>query len=289
MLALLCVLTLFLLSFVVGYWSLHLYPRLRPFRYSHHTEPELPTSTVTSQMKTMATLYDLDSVITECHTDAERIDALVRWTQERWSPQPGRQAGTDNPLDILARAAQGERFCRSDYVTVLAHALQALDLPTRLLELHTRDSHWRPVGGYYKGLEVFLRDQHRWVWVDAQYDAVILNGGEFCSALEIKDALLDWNNRLELASAEGITDIDSYMAFLAPFLDILIAQPLGQHQRFALIPPQLRFPRRHHGLGRTLYDQHCHSKDVFYARHPLAQVIPTPIRPMAFRPRTVSA
>ena len=289
MLALLSVLTLFLLGFVVGYWSMHLYPRLRPFRYSHHTETQLPASSTTSQLQTLAKLYDLPSKVADCRSDAERVDALVRWAHEQWKPQPGHSAGTDNPLGILSRAAQGERFSRADYVTVLANALQAIDMPTRLLELHTRDSHWRPFGGYYQGLEVFLRDKQKWVWVDAQYDAVILNHGEFCSALEIKEALLDWNNGLELASAEGITDIDSYLTFLGPFLDIFIAHPLGQPRRFALVPPQLKFPRRHHGLGRTLYDQRCHSKDVFYAGHPTPQIVPTPIRPRAFRPHSVSA
>lgn len=289
MLALLSVLTLFLLVFIVGFWSLHLYPRLRPFRYSHHTEPQLPVSSTTSQLRTLAQLYDLHAIIDDCSSDAERVDALLRWTHEQWEPQPGRASGTSNPLDILARAGRGERFDRADYVTVLANALQAVDLPTRLIELHTRDSHWRPLGGDYRGLEVFFRDQHRWVWVDAQYDAVILNNGTYCNALDIKHALLDWNNGLELKSAEGITDIDSYLGFLGHYLDIVIAQPLGQSRRFALVPPQLRFPRRHHGFGRYLYDQQCHSRAVFYASHPIPQIVPILTHPTAVRLRSISA
>lgn len=289
MLALLLLLTLFLLVFVISYWSMHLYPRLRPFRYSHHTEQQLPLACGSSQMQTLASQYQLHGVVARCETDIERVDAMLNWVYDRWEPQPGHSAGTGNPLEILARAQNGERFGRSDYVTVLAYALQAIEVPTRLLELHTRDSHWRPWGGHYRGLEVFLRDRHCWCWLDAQHDAIIINKETFCSALDIKDAMLDRDNRLEMLSTLGVVDIDSYLKGLAPFLDVLITRPLGQQRRIALVPPQLSFPRRHHWLGPTLYDQLCLSREVFYASHPVSQVLPTPIRRPKFYTHPVSA
>lgn len=288
MLALLVILSLFLMVFGVCYWSLNHYPRSRPFRYSPGSEMPLPDPKRTQLMAVLAQRYELETIIKHARLDSERLDALQRWTLNRWEPQNGRRSGSHNPLDILARVSQGEQFGRSDFVTVLGHALQAVGISARLVELHTRDSHWRPLGGSYTGLEVFLSEENTWVWVDAQYDAIILNKGRYCSALDIKDALLSRTHELELISALEGTDIDSYLAFLAPFLDVIIAQPLGQSRRFALIPPQLRFPRRHHLFGRTLYDQVCHSRDTFYAVRELNQLIPT--RPKStFRPRTANA
>lgn len=275
MLALIGILSLFLLAFGVCYWSLNHYSRLRPFRFSPGTEMPLPEPKRTQLMAVLAQRYQLDDVIKHARLDSERLDALLRWALNRWDPQAGQRSGSHNPLDILARVSQGEQFGRGDYVTVLSHALQAMGIPTRQIELHTRDSHWRPLGGCYTGLEAFLSEENTWVWVDAQYDAIILNKGRYCSALDIKDALLSRTDELELISALEGTDIDSYLAFLAPFLDVVIAQPLGQSRRFALIPPQLRFPRRHHLLGRILYDQVCHSRDTFYATKDLNQLIPT--------------
>jgi hypothetical protein len=275
MLALLVILSLFLLGFGICYWSLNLYPKLRPFRYSAGTEMPLPEPRRTQSMAVLAQRYQLDTEIRHCRLDSERLDVLLRWTLNRWEPKAGKDSGSHNPLDILARLGHGEQFGRTDYVTVLSHALQATGIPTRLVELHTRDSHWRPLGGYYTGLEAFLSEESKWVWVDAQYDAIILNEGRYCSALDIKDALLSRTHQLELISAIEGTEIDSYLAFLAPFLDIVVGQPLGQSRRFALIPPQLGFMRRHHALGRNLYDQACHSRDTFYAALELNQLIPT--------------
>lgn len=275
MLALLVILSLFLMVFGLCYWSLNHYARSRLFRYSPGSEMPLPEPRRTQLMAVLAQRYELDTVIQHARRDSERLDALLRWALNRWEPQAGRSSGSNNPLDILARVSQGEQFGRSDFVTVLSHALQAMGIPARMVELHTRDSHWRPLGGCYTGLEAFLSEENTWVWVDAQYDAIILNRGKYCSALEIKDALLSRTHELELISALEGTDIDSYLAFLAPFLDVVIAQPLGQSRRFALIPPQLRFPRRHHLFGRRLYDQVCHSRDTFYQVHDLNQLIPT--------------
>jgi hypothetical protein len=275
MLALLVISSLFIVGFGIGFWSLNYYPKLRPFRYSAGTEVPLPEPRRTQLMAVLAQRYSLETETRHCRLDSERLDVLLRWTLNCWEPKAGHSSGSRNPLDILSRVSHGEQFGPSDFVTVLSHALQATGIPTRLVELHARDSHWRPLGGYYTGLEAYLSEKNQWVWVDAQYDAIILNQGRYCSALDIKDALLSRTHQLELISAVEGTNIDSYLAYLAPFLDIVIGQPLGQNRRFALIPPQLGFMRRYHALGRNLYDQVCHSRDTFYSALELKQLLPT--------------
>lgn len=268
MLIILTGLTTALCLYSISIWSTRFYPSVRLFRYNQGTDIHVSEARKTTQHKTFAARHDLNTVIAQSLTDAESIKELANWVHSLWQPSSYKKAKSDNPMVIVSRAQNGEQFLRSDYAVVLAHAVMSVDIPCRLVSLNTRDSHWRPLASSYIGLEYFDREHFKWVWFDAQYGLRVLQNQRPLNAIEIKDAFLS-RQMLLLDPDDDRIDAAAYVQKLAPFLDIVVAQPMGQSKRFALVPPQLIVPKKKWLVGRKMFDMGCHSVESFYASHPV--------------------
>ena len=267
----LTVLTTVFVVYLIGFWSTRSFPALRPYRFNQSSDVQLPEARQTTLHTTFASRNGLNAVVASALSDADRIEALLAWAHALWTPLPGRHANSSNPQTIVSRALNGERFSRSDINTVLAHAMMAVDIPTRLVTLKTRDCTWRPLASHYVGIEYFDRDHFKWVWLDGSYGVRLLDEFQPLSALDIKNALLD--QKLLMASPDRPNiDVDEYLEGLSPYLDIVVAQPIGQTRTYALVPPQLKLHRRKWLIGPRQYDVSCHSAQAFYASHPVHQL-----------------
>ena len=274
MTAMIFLITLLLLAltlFLIGFWATHRYPALRPYRYSNSSEIHLPEARKTSLHITLLNQYQLQRRIREIISDAEKVLYLTKWVHSLWQPMNKRSARSDNPLAIISRAAKGERFNRDAYVIVLAHALMALDIPVRLVTLCTRDFGYRPLASQYCGIEYFDRDLLKWVWLDGRLGVRVMHNFKPLSAMEIKNACLH-KYLLDLDSDIAL-DCEVYTSQLARFLDILIVQPIGQHRRFALVPPQLKIWKHKWGMGKKLFDVRCYSLQAVYASPPIKHLV----------------
>ncbi|WP_196157674.1 hypothetical protein [Reinekea sp. G2M2-21] len=271
MLLLLVILSTALLICLIGFWSTRLYPAARPFRYNQAPDVHIPEARKTMLHNTLAAKHQLQDIIAGALSDAERIAALTEWTHQLWHPQSGRHAKSDNPITIISRAQKGERFARSDYSIVLAHAMMAVGIPTRVVRLRTRDCAWRPLASSYLGIEYFDQEHFKWVWLDGRYGIRLLQSGKPLNVLEIKEAYLQ-KQLMEVQPDYVDIDVEEYGNLLAPFLDIIVACPIGQSKHYALIPPQLNLLHNKWGFAERLYDISCHSVVSFYASHPIKQL-----------------
>lgn len=271
MLFILAILTLMLGFYSVGYWSTRIYPNPRPFRYTKTPDVHLPEARQTMLHKTLASRFQLSELVLDSVNEKEKIETLLSWVHELWLPQPGRRAKSDNPVSIISRAKNGERFARSEYAIVVAHVLMAAGIPARLTTLRTRDCAWRPLSSSYAGVEYFDHDHFKWVWLDTQFGVRVLQNQTPLNALEIKDAILN-DHLLDLQPDHPDVDIGDYLARLQSYLDIVVAVPIGQQRRYALIPPQLNLPKNKWWIGPAIYDSACHSIESFYASHPVKQL-----------------
>ncbi|MEJ2072091.1 MAG: hypothetical protein P8X79_01335 [Reinekea sp.] len=263
MIILICVLVFALMLYALGFWSTHIYPAICPFRYQSSPDVYIPEARKTSLHATMASQYQLYKLIDGTVSDVEKIQSLTAWVHQLWLPHSSNSARSENPLVIISRAQKGEQFSRKDYSTVLVHALMAIDIPTRKITLCTRDCAYRPTRSQYNGIEYFDRDHGKWVWLDEQYGVRLVQGHEPLNVMEIKDAILN-HHVIDICKNHHNIDTEQYLAQLTPFLDVLIAQPMGQNRSFALVPPQLKFGKKKWGVGRKLYDVRCHSLISFY-------------------------
>lgn len=249
--------------YLVSFCSTQFYPSIRPFRYNSSSDVRLPEARKTSLHATLENLHHLERTTEGCITDSERIQKLTDWVHQLWLPQPGKFSKSSNPLSIIGRAQKGERFGWTDYNLVLAHALTAIGIPTRLITLRTRDCNYRPIGSHCHGLEYFDRDHLKWVWFDANPGIQIRQGFLPLNIFEIKEAIL---NQYLLTTDPDISDlsIEQYIAQISPFLDIFVYQPIGQNRLFALVPPQLSIWKNKWGIGPKVYDVRCHCMANFY-------------------------
>lgn len=284
MIWILTVLITALALYAFGFWSTRIYPKPRPYRFNQTSDVQLPEARQTMLHNTLATRNGLKPIVASALSDAESVDAIMHWVHQLWTPLPGRQSSSQNPQTIISRAQNGERFSRSDYATVLAHALMAVNIPARLVTLNTRDCTWRPMGSQYRGVEYFDRDHFKWVWFDASWGVRVVADYRPLNAFQIKEAVLD-NQLVTLAPDIHAVNTDDYLDGIMPFLDIIVSQPMGQSLEYALIPPQLNVPRRKWWFGRRQYDISCHSPQAYYASHPI-KTLTTPDKTQAIHIRT---
>ena len=257
--------------FFVVHWSTQRHPATRRFRYNQSSDIHISEPKQTMLHNTLAAKNSLHDITRSALNDGERINQLADWAFSLWKLNPGRHSKSDNPLTVISRANNGERFGRTDYNLVLANAMNALGIPTRLTKLCTRDCAWRPIASSTMGIEYFDRDYFKWAWFDGKYGIRVLLDHRPLNVLEIKDAILNDEN-IHLQPEHSI-ELKTYLNHLAPFLDIIIAQPMGQLKRYALVPPQLSVPAKKFLIGNKLYDMQCHSPQSFYAAHPIKQLV----------------
>ncbi len=272
MIYLLTALTLFLLVYLVGFWSTKIYPNARLFRYNQTPDVHITEPKQTMLHNTLATKFCLNERTMEAIDDGDKILMLSQWVFQLWVPKLGHSSKSENPLTIISRADKGERFSRQDYNTVLANAMMSIGIPTRLTTLQTRDCAWRPWASSTTGIEYFDHNHFKWAWFDGKYGIRVLQNNTPLNLLEIKEAVLS-ESRFELHPDYREIDIEAYINTLTPYLDIIIAQPIGQTKRYALIPPQLTIPNKKFWIGEKLFDISCHSPVSFYASHPIKQLV----------------
>jgi len=264
MVLLLVLLMLILCAYAVGFWSTRIYPAARPFRYNQTPDIQLPGPRETLIHKNLAARFHLYQHTGVSLSDGQSIDSLMAWVHNLWQPQLGHFASSDNPLTVISRALNGERFTRSDYNLIQAHAMMAVGIPCRLTTLRTRDCSWRPLASQYEGIEYFDREHLKWAWLDARFGVRVLQNHVPLNGLEIKQAYLS-REILTLAPEQDCLTAANYLQQLMPFLDIIVACPLGQTKKFALIPTQLRLLKKQWFFGPSLYDTSCHAVVSFYA------------------------
>jgi hypothetical protein len=271
MVLLLVLLALILSAYGIGFWSTRFYPTARLFRYNQTPDIQLPDTRATLIHKNLAARFHLYQHTRVSLSDAQSIDSLMAWVHNLWQPQLGHFANNDDPIMVISRALNGERFTRSDYNLIQAHAMVAVGIPCRLTSLRTRDCSWRPLASQYEGIEYFDREHGKWAWLDAQFGVRVLQNHVPLNSLEIKQTYLN-RESMTLAPDQDALTPANYLEQLMPFLDIIVACPLGQTQKFALIPPQLRPLKKQWVFGPTIFDTRCHAPISFYASHPDKQL-----------------
>lgn len=166
----------------------------------------------------LRTRYDLDRVLSGSRTDYERVVAITQWTHQRWTHSVTHAAINDDPLSILKAAAHGERFRCTEYSIVAAGALNSIGIPARIVFLDVRSTIKKILGvGGHVATEAYLRDEGKWVMLDAQWGAVPLLQGRPLNAVEFQAGIADEVEGLEIAGLSE-TGAGEYVKWIAPYL-----------------------------------------------------------------------
>ena len=95
--------------------------------------------------------------------------ALLEWVTTRWE-HANDHVDSRDAVEVLDRAAAGERFACVEYSVLLSQALNAVAVPARRVDLRTRDQNV----GFGRGhvvSEAWVDDLARWVVLDGQNGA----------------------------------------------------------------------------------------------------------------------
>jgi len=97
------------------------------------------------------------------------VQMLLEWVTSRWE-HANDHVDSQDAIEVLDRASDGERFACVEYSVLLSQALCAIGIPARRVSLFMRDKHV----GFGRGhvvSEAWVDDLDRWVVLDGQNGA----------------------------------------------------------------------------------------------------------------------
>ena len=212
-----------------------------------------------SNLVTLRRRYRLDELVQDCSTDLERLRKIVDWVHRQWDHNGSNTPSRPDPLTILEEARSGKRFRCVEYAIVTAACARAVGMPSRVLGLMTKDVETAKSGAGHVVAEVWLRDQRRWVFADAQFAAIPELAGVPLNAVELQAAIAHHRKPLSLGPGWSAKRKQFYLRWVAPYLyyfdfrvdqrffldrsqkrpDLIMLVPKGAHRPRAF---QRRFP-----------------------------------------------
>ena len=247
------------------------YAKLRPLQFSD--SPDAVTgylstpSTDDSYLARLRSDYELDRVIAGKKNDFEKARALTAWTHARWDNDGQQAAEKQDAISILEEAHLGRDFRCQEYSIVLSAALNAVDIPARVVNLIAEDVESRDSGADHVVVEAYIFALKKWVMLDPQWDAAPTIDGRPLNAVEFQHALAERVPGLTVETAVGMTPAE-YKDWVAPYLyyfkvnlegekyakaDSLVLLPLGAKEVSVL--------RGRPAIGNVIY---THSLSAFY-------------------------
>jgi hypothetical protein len=222
----------------------------------------------------LRTQYDLESLVSGKESDIERAEAVCAWVHGLWEHHSSNTPARNDPIYILQKVAEGERYRCVEYGIVISGCLNAVGIPSRIMSLKTKDVETSESGSGHVVAEAYLPDIGKWVFLDGQWGVVPFSGDVPLSGLQLMESLADADPNLHLWTAEP-TDAARYYDWISDYLyfysvpfdnrvgdDIKDWDPLS----LMLVPLGERNPvvfERHRYAGKSF--RYTNSIQAFYA------------------------
>jgi transglutaminase-like putative cysteine protease len=171
----------------------------------------------TAYLERMREEFALDSVVATAADDYGRVRAMSKWVRSRWEHNGSNEPQKRDPISILHEAAEGKRFRCVEYAIVLAAALNAVDVPARVVSLKTADAETRKSGAGHVVAEAWLAERGKWIMVDGQFDVIPVLDGVPLNAVELQQAIARGERGLHVDSYSG-GNAKRYVRWVAPYL-----------------------------------------------------------------------
>lgn len=223
-------------------------------------------------LKRLRTQYNLDDLIRGLDSDLDRVIAVNHWTHGLWKHSIENPPQGHNPISIIEKAKQGSRFSCLEYSIVASACLNSLGIRARTLNLIPRIAERGSPGWVHVVVEVYLKDQKKWIMIDPQHDVVAYRDDIPLNAVEITESIYKaWSDiRIPGKSPEVreayLKWIKRYLFYLEIRIDNRYAstKPFDWSRRTILLGPKgARKPEWfNQGFGsETIY---THSPTKFY-------------------------
>jgi hypothetical protein len=150
-------------------------------------------------------------------TQIEKVLTILNWTRSQWEHRGDVSPKKNDAISILDEVKEGGRFPCFAYGYVLASQLKVSGFKSRVIYLKTKDIATSMQGGGHVATEVFIDELQKWVFVDAQFNAMPFLNNVPLNAVELQNAIRTNFDKLEFRSLGNI-DKMSYISFVQPYL-----------------------------------------------------------------------
>lgn len=114
----------------------------------------------------------------QLHQDPIFFYKIMDWVHRQWDHHGINQAPAgSSSLDILKRAASGERFRCVEYASVTRDVLIAFGHPARSVNILSADADYGGAGKGHMGTEVWSDHLDKWVYLDPQFNCYPMKDG----------------------------------------------------------------------------------------------------------------
>ncbi|MEA5403619.1 transglutaminase domain-containing protein [Arcicella sp. DC2W] len=150
-------------------------------------------------------------------TQIDKVLTILNWTRSQWEHRGDVSPKKNDAISILDEVKEGGRFPCFAYGYVLASQLKVSGFKSRVIYLKTSDIATSMRGGGHVATEVFIDELQKWVFVDAQFNAMPFLNNVPLNAVEFQNAIRTNFDKLEFKSL-GNVDKMSYISFVQPYL-----------------------------------------------------------------------
>ena len=205
---------------------------------------------------------ELDEIIFRCKTDIEKAEKLCRWTHGLWNHNGGNKPAKNDPLSIVKEARLGRNFRCVEYAKVLNASLNSIGIPARVIGLKTKDVETRSSGAGHIGTEAYISSLSKWVFIDAQWDAIPYYGKTPLNAIEFQNALFQKNTNVNIHSNSTLTKlfyskwVSKYLFYIDTKIDNRLMVPDTDRTKLMLVPQGAKKPK--------IFQLHTTLKDYIY-------------------------
>lgn len=229
-------------------WDLS--PDVRPyiFEWNDSDEPYL---------RQLRTEYNLDSLTFGLATDLEKAQAICHWVNSRWEHFGGNAPQRNDPLIILSKAQEGQRFSCLEYASVTMGCLNSIGIKSRVISLMPEDVETRRIGPCHVIVESWFNDLNKWVMIDPTRDVIPMLGDKPLNSIQLQIALTQKQRGLTISTKSEISDQD-YFEYVTPYLyyfeilfdnRIVNTEKTPRHKGAVLLVPQgKKWPRYFNGI-----------------------------------------
>lgn len=178
--------------------------------------------------------YPIQSIFEKNKSDKERVLSIMNWVHHRWKHNGGNSPKGKDGISILNEAKAGGRFPCFAYAIVLRDQLTASGFTARVLYLKTKDAEKSDGAPGHVVTEVYLKDEKKWAFIDAQLNVMPTLNGKPLNAVEFQKALSTNYDKVILASRDQVskkeyTDfVYDYLYYFNTALDNRISPPNGK-------------------------------------------------------------
>ena len=202
---------------------------------------------------------------------------VLNWAHTRFKHDGNNIPENYDPLYILSKAEEGEKFRCVEYSIIVSAALNSLDMPSRVIGIKTQDVETNKYGAGHVVSEVYLSDIKKWVFMDPQMNYIPFLNNIPLNAVEYRQAISSDKEKIKLRSTMGVVTkrrkrklvnwVSKYLYYFdAPFDASEKRKKCKGKSRLMLVPLEAKEPQRFQVNTHLDYLLYTNSIKDFYKK-----------------------